>query len=326
MRIRILGAGWYGCSIACALLADGHDVEVRDVADHIFAGASGCIPARLHGGQHYPRSRATRAACQEHQPEFMARYGHLTAGVPVNIYAVAANDSLVDFEQYRRTLAGEIEFITVYDPAEFGLQNVEGAILTGERRVVTRKARQHFEEALSGHLVLGSDGGDGEYDWTVDCTFAARSAVNVDRYEPCVTVLMKGPTDKAVTIMDGGFGSLYPWDEEERLNSLTSASLTPISKQCRTWEEAKAVLDSQSVSDIEKRTSQMIDQMAQFWPAVFDHYWPVDHRLSIRAMPKSAADTRLVEVVKEDRTIRVRAGKIDAVLQAERAVKEMIAA
>lgn len=324
MRVRVLGAGWYGSHIATALLADGHEVEVHDVAGEIFAGASGGIPARLHRGQHYPRSRATRAACQEHAPEFMTRYGHLTAAVPINIYAVAARDSLVDFEQYRKTLTGEIEFITIYDPAEFGLRNVEGAILTGERHIVTRKAKQYFETALAGHLVLGSDGGEGEYDWTIDCTFAARGAANVDRYEPCLTALMKGPTDRAVTIMDGGFGSLYPWDEEERLNSLTSASLTPFSKTCRTWAEAKGILDRLDVGAIESRAAAMLDQMAEFWPAVLDQYWVVGHRLSIRAMPRSAADTRLVEVVKDDRTIRVRAGKIDAVIQAERIVKAMI--
>lgn len=324
MRIRVLGAGWYGCSVASALLDDGHEVEVHDKAREIFAGASGGIPARLHGGQHYPRSRATRAACQEHAPEFMERYGHLTAAVPVNLYAIAERDSLVDFEQYRRTLSGEIEFITVYDPAEFGLQNVEGAILTGERHVVTRKAKEYFEGKLAGHLVLGSDGGGGDFDWTVDCTFAANGAAGIDRYEPCLTVLMKGPTDRAVTIMDGPFGSLYPWDEEQGLNSLTSASLTPFSKQCRTWDEAKYLLDNQDNASIKSRSAAMINQMAEFWPAIRDRYWLVDHRLSIRAMPKSAADTRLVDVVKDDRTIRVRAGKIDAVIQAERIVKGML--
>jgi hypothetical protein len=325
MRIRVLGAGIYGCHIATALLEDDHDVEVHDIAGEIFAGASGGIPARIHQGQHYPRSRATRAACQEHSSEFMARYGKLTAGIPVNLYCIAKNDSLVDFEQYRRTLAGEIEFITVYDPAEFGLQNVEGALLTGERHIVTRKAKRHFELALAGCLVFDSDGGTDDYDWTVDCTFAAREAANIDRYEPCLTVLMRGPTDRAVTIMDGPFGSLYVWDEDEGLNSLTSASLTPFSKTCRSWAEAKAILDSQDNASLQARATAMLGQMAEFWPQVQERYWIVDYRLAIRAMPKSAADTRLVDVVKDDRTIRVRAGKIDAVIQAEQIVKDMIA-
>lgn len=261
----------------------------------------------------------------------MARYGHLTRNVPVNLYAIAAQDSLVDFGTYLDVLrAGAVEFITVHDPAEFGLLNVEGAVLTGERHIVTRKARQHFEEALAGRVRLGTPMGDLEdpqWDWTIDCTFAALDNVNVDRYEPCVTVLLEGPTDRSVTIVDGQFPSLYVWDEEQDLSSLTSASLTPFSKTCRTYGEAKALLAGLTKADIWARCNALLEQMAHFWPAVLGLYRIAEYRLSIRAMPRSASDTRLVDVARVgDRAIRVRAGKIDAVVQAERIVKEMLAA
>src|SRR5436853_184910 len=81
----------------------------------------------------------------DHAEAFMGRYGHLTSGVPVNIYAIAKHESLIDFPQYTRTLAGEVEFVTIADPAEFGLRNVEGALLTGERHIVTDRARAYFE-------------------------------------------------------------------------------------------------------------------------------------------------------------------------------------
>ena len=84
MKIRVLGAGFYGCHIALALMRDGHHVAVHEIAGRIFAGASGAIPARLHVGCHYPRSRMTRAACQEHNAAFMSEYGFLTRNVPVN--------------------------------------------------------------------------------------------------------------------------------------------------------------------------------------------------------------------------------------------------
>jgi hypothetical protein len=74
----------------------------------------------LHQGFHYPRSRLTRAACLDHAEAFMARYGHLTAGVPVNIYAIASDQSLVDFDQYVQTLRGEVEFVTIAGPPSSG--------------------------------------------------------------------------------------------------------------------------------------------------------------------------------------------------------------
>ncbi len=327
MRIRVLGAGWYGCHLATALMRDGHDVEVHESKTHIFGGASGGIPARLHLGFHYPRSRITRAACQEHSEAFMAAYGHLTHGVPINIYAIAKDRSLVDFDQYRRTLQGEVEFVTIDRPEEYGLRNVEGALLTGERHILTDKARAHFERELGGHIFFGQSGGlldDPNYDLTIDCTFCANEASGVDRYEPCLVLLMRGPTDKAVTIMDGPFGSLYPWDEEQGLCSLSSALWTPFAKDLRNYEDALAVIARATAEDVNERAVGMIDQMAGFYPAIND-YEMVDARLTIRAMPLSGADTRLVDVAwLGKRVLRVRAGKIDAVLHAEKQIRSMI--
>lgn len=43
-------------------------------------------------------------------------------------------------------------------------------------------------------------------------------------------------------------------------------------------------------------------------------------------MPLSGADTRLVDVIRVgNRALRVRAGKIDAIIHAERMIREMIA-
>lgn len=327
MRIRILGAGWYGCHLALALLRDGYDVEVHESRRTIFGGASGSIPARLHIGAHYPRSHQTRAACQRHTAEFMAQYGFLTRGVPVNIYAIARDHSLVDFDQYTASLRGEFQFITIHDPAEYGLRNVEGAILTPERHILADASRTYFEQHLRGHIQLGvADplADDPAFDLTIDCTFCANGAAGVDRYEPCLVLLLEGPVERAITIMDGPFGSLYPWDPDRRLCSLSSALWTPFSKDIRSYAEAKMLLLNLSLEETKARARQMIDQMLEFYPAIAE-YRIVDYMLSIRAMPLSGADTRLVSVDRtSDRLLRVRAGKIDAVLDAERLVRGMI--
>lgn len=327
MKIRILGAGWYGAHLAVALLRDGHEVEIHEIRDHIFGGSSGKIPARLHVGAHYPRSHQTRAACQRHTAAFMERYGHLTRGVPVNLYAVAEEHSLVDFDQYRATLRGEFEFIEVHDPAEFGLEGVEGAILTPERHILVDASRAHFETLLDGLIRFKSvpaDFDDRRFDWTIDCTFCANSAAGVDRYEPCLVLLLQGPADRAVTIMDGPFGSLYPWDPDRSLCSLSSARWTPFSKSLTTYLDAQTLLLDLSRADVEARGREMIAQMRGFYPAI-ENYRVVEQMLSIRAMPLSGADARLVRVDQQgERLLRVRAGKIDAVLDAEAMVRGII--
>lgn len=323
-----MGGGVYGCHLAVSLVEDGHDIDLHEKEEKLFAGASGGCPGRLHLGPHYPRSKATRDACQAHYLEFMARYGGLTRGVATNIYAVADKESLVDFGTYRQVLKSEIEVVTIEKPEEHGLQNVEGAILCGERHIVSDLAREHFSKALEGRVSFCAEGyGGDDFDLKIDATFGALGSEAVDRYEPCLMVLLEGPTDKAVTIVDGPFASIYPWNPDAGLSSLTSARFTPFSKTCRTYAEARALLDGLTKAQILSRGEAMLGQMAEFWPDVCELYKIAEYRLSIRAMPKSAADARLVDVSRfDEKTIRVRAGKIDAVIQAERIVKGMIAA
>lgn len=326
--VRVIGGGWFGCSISLGLLRSGHQVELHEIAPHLFAGASGGNPARLHRGFHYPRSEKTRSACQAHTAEFMAVYGHLTRAVPVNIYAVAEHDSLLDFGTYLKVLRPELEFIVIDRPHEFGLRHVEGAILTDERHIVIDEARAFFEGQLRDRIKFEMEPGDlndPRWDLTVDATFCALDSLNVDRYEPCLTVLLEGPTDRAVTVMDGPFPSIYPWNEDKNLSSLTSAFYTPFSKRCRTWADARALLDGLTPAEIADRSRQMLNQMCYFWPEAADRYRIADERLTIRAMPRSGSDARLVDVVRVgERAVRVRAGKIDAIFHAERLIRQML--
>lgn len=332
--VRIIGGGWYGCHLAAALSGpEGSvtDLQLLESAGQLFAGASGGNPARLHKGFHYPRSKLTRNACASHAWDFLDAYGHLTRAVPVNLYAVAAEDSLIDFGTYRETMkASGLEFLSVRDPTEFGLRGIEGALLTAERHIVIDLAREHFTERLVESGIAKLNAGPVELDdprfFTIDCTFCALDAQAVDRYEPCLTVLLEGPTDRAVTIMDGPFPSIYPWNEAAGLSSLTSARWTPLTKECRTWAEANALLQRVSPAQVAARAHTMFDQIGAYWPAALDLYKIADHRLTIRAMPKSGADARLVDLVRTGpNSIRLRAGKIDAVFRAEALVREEMA-
>ena len=327
MKIAVMGAGWYGCVIAQSLMEIGHDVHVYDKADELFGGASGANPARLHLGFHYPRSLLTRYASQSNNINFMERFGHFTRGIRTNIYAVAAEDSLVDFPQYVSTLAGEIDFVEI-EPDEFGLQNVEGAVLTAERHILVNKVRDYFEGCLGDNLHLGVVEKDvAGADVVVDCTFSAMVPDRISRFEPCVTFILDGPWDWAVTIMDGPFPSVYPWYEDNTV-SLTSAKWTPLSKELTSYDEAVAMLDDFGPDKVSKRFDSLINDMARFYPDILEiGYEFREARKAVRAMPRSAADSRLMSVrwdPERNTTIRVIAGKIDAVLDAADQVKELI--
>ncbi len=141
-----------------------------------------------------------------------------------------------------------------------------------------------------------------------------------------MTALLKGPTDTAITIMDGPFPSLYPWNEERDLCSLTSAKLTPLAK-CSTWNEANLILGMTGVPALRERVDAMIEQMAYYYPSIKTSHEAMGWMTSVRAMPKSASDARLVQVADGgERLLRIRAGKIDAIFEAEAQVRKRISA
>ena len=337
MRILIKGAGWYGCHIGLALLDAGHEVSIHESRRDIFLGASGNNPARLHSGFHYPRSSLTQESCMENQDKFMRAYGQLTHEVKDNIYAIAEHESLLDFGTYKKCIQKTAAWVEV-NPSRCGLRNVEGAVSVQERHIVIEKAREFFNENLITNLMFGPEHParnletEGYYDWTIDCTFsqsAATPAKAIDRYEPCLTVLLKTGTDMAITIMDGPFPSLYPWNEELGLCSLTSALYTPLSKFCKSYSEAQEILSRTSLAKLMVQAKSMFRQMAYYYPELFniDEILVQNLKTSIRAMPSSAADARLCRVVKTDpKSLVVLAGKIDAIFHAEQQVKELISA
>lgn len=326
MKILILGAGWYGCHLALSLLKDNHEVKICEIKDDIFKGASGANPARIHLGFHYPRSKITRAFCQEHYSDFMKEYGSFTSNVPINIYAIAKTDSLMDYGTYYQIIKNELPVIPIEYPEEYGLKNVEGAILTGERHIIISEVKYYFKSKLKDHIIYNTNQCPDNFkpDITIDCTFCANESSGVDRYEPCITVLLKGPINKSITIMDGPFPSLYVWNPNAYLSSLTSALYTPLDK-CKTREEAENILSSYKSEDYEDRCYDMMNQMAHYYSNFDDEYKFVRYITGIRAQPKSGSDARFVDVIKLDNNVlRVRAGKIDAVVYAEKLIKDMI--
>lgn len=333
MRILIRGAGWYGCHLGLALLDAGHEVVVHELRPDIFLGASGNNPARLHSGFHYPRSSLTQESCTENQDNFLRSYGFLANEVKTNLYAVSEFGSLLDFGAYKKC----IQKTTAWEeanPSYYGLRNVEGAVLVQERHIVIEKAREFFRQALKDNLLFGSqtheDYLESDYDWVIDCTFSQTTATPakvIDRYEPCLTVLLRMDTSRAITIMDGPFPSLYPWNEELGICSLTSALYTPLSKFCKSYHEASVLLAGTSKNKLMVRAKSMFRQMAYYYPEIEESevFMNDDLKTSIRAMPSSAADARICRVVKTGpKSMVVLAGKIDAIFHAEKQVKEIM--
>ncbi len=315
MKIRIIGGGWQGCHLASTLLDAGYDLELHEAKNDIFLGASGANPARQHRGFHYPRSKTTRLLCQNNYKKFMSLYGEFTRTIPINIYAIANDVSLVDFANYKQVLRDEVQFIDIEKPHELGITNVEGAILTGERHILINKVRDYFNNKLKRIIKINTpytQDQEKEFDLTIDCTFCKLDHSGVSRFEPCVTHIFGGNWDKSVTIMDGQLPSCYSSFEPETV-SLTSAKYTPLSKMCSTYKEAQNILDRFSKVKIKEHIESSVELMCRYYPE-FKDYKYLDSLFAVRAMPESGSDSRPWELNINKNTMIVKSGKIDSII------------
>lgn len=326
MKIRIIGGGWYGCSIGVYLKKLGHEITIYEKGDSLFCGASSNNQSRLHLGFHYPRCAKTRSASIQGHQLFMQTFPRLSTPVPCNIYAIA-DDSLIDYQSYLAILRESGSPFFEINPASFGLTNLEGAVQCPERLIQQDEARKFFEVALEGDVMLNSEHAPImahdkiDTDFVIDCTFGAFGSEGISVYEPCIMHLYDGPDHFAFTVMDGPYASIYPWWGGGI--SLTSVNYTPM-KKVDTYEKALKVIDNLSAIDIEANRAGMESVIKGYVP-FFDDMWKWrGYTTSIRGVPPSRADSRQCIVRNEGRFIQVQPGKIDAIFSAVRRVREII--
>ncbi|ANS04733.1 hypothetical protein [uncultured Mediterranean phage] len=321
MKIKVIGGGWYGCSIGLYLRELGHETTIYEKGEHLFCGASSNNQSRLHLGFHYPRCAKTREASIQGHKLFMDTFPKLSTPVPCNIYAIA-DTSLIDYQSYLSVLRESGSPFFEVDPASYNLINLEGAVQCPERLIHQDAARTFFEEALRDNVVLNTPAQrHDQSEWTIDCTFGAFGSEGIDVYEPCIMHLYDGPDHMAITVMDGPFASIYPWYTGGI--SLTAVNYTPI-QRVETYENAVEVLDILTDDDIQQNRECMESVIKGYVPFFNDMWKWKGYVTSIRGVPPSRADSRQCIVRNEGRFIQVQPGKIDAIFSAARRVREII--
>jgi len=255
MKVLLIGAGWYGCHAGKILLKHGIPFKIVDITNGFFNGSSSKNQNRLHLGFHYPRSYKTRIECLNGYTKFMKTYGEFSSEIQNNYYIIEKS-SIVDYQTYCNIYSYEGYSFDRIDSS--GLNNIfEGAIKVNERFIDFRKAKLYFQSILSEFMILDYDKDkliidnicisyDGEeFDILIDCTY---STIDDMYYEKCVSLLYeyKGVNTFAITVMDGNYCSLYPYDIENKLYTLTDVEYTPYGTEevrDKMEEKAKCYID-----------------------------------------------------------------------------------
>jgi sugar phosphate isomerase/epimerase len=228
-RCLVIGAGWYGCHTARLLKKGGASVDILDPLG-IMNGSSLKNQNRLHKGYHYPRSKETIKECQLGYEKFITEYGHIVEST--RSYYIISKDSLTSYDKFSNIFAPlhtvAREAIT---PVLFNWEKIQGEIIHTDEKVINPwKAREFWKNELGGSLISTVES---FYDKIFDCTYGQLIPSQNFVYEWCVVGIVKLKVQCksfGITIMDGPYFSLYPYDNSNNLYSLTHVVLTPVHK------------------------------------------------------------------------------------------------
>ena len=338
MKIAIIGAGWFGCHIGHELLKEGFNVKIFEREKELFCGASGNNQNRLHLGYHYPRSNLTRVQSKKGFNIFKKKYPSFSKKIKNNIYAISSsNESIVDFETYLKILKSSGLPFKILDPKRNKINNVEGIIKCKEEYLDIKKVKKFFEKKLKKNIIFKSDikkikkeNGkiliNNEYfDFIINCTWQQLSTSNnwKLKYELCISTLYKSLKnfDKAITIMDGPFYTLYPWGS--KIFNLYSVKYSRY-KNSSKFKNIKSDIKNINKNHLKKIKTIMENEFSYYYPEFKKKFKFVKFIKTFRTLIEKKNHSRNYQYSYDDRVFNILSGKVDHIFLASADVKRCI--
>lgn len=311
MKIAIIGAGWVGCHLAKSLI--GYNDVVLFEKDKIFSGSSFFNQNRLHLGYHYSRSFNTRNLCRETFNKFCDQYSFLVEDVEKNVYSVPLNDSLIDFFTY-------LKIFDCFDTHKIAdiksLKNIEGSILVDEKYINPKKSKEYFKKTL-GDIILYEDISNSDlnnlkkdFDIIINCTNNNFFPITENTFqEECVVLLYEKigkPEFDAITFVDGKLMSIYPYDLDKNLYSLTDVEFTPMGKY-----------------PIDFLKEKMEEKVLNYYDNFYLDFKFYSYEKSMKNKVKNKSDTRVPLIRRHENVISCFTGKIQGIYLIEDYIKNL---
>jgi len=333
MRFCIVGTGWYGCHAAAYLLKMGHHVTIIDRNESFFSGASSKNQNRLHLGFHYPRSEETIHECQLGFPLFMQDYGQFTSEVPMNLYFIH-NNSKVTFDSYSKMFLNDRELLDS-NSLPFTIKNVHGTCMrVNERFIDNTKATRFFTDKLSSyfkkedaelfelydtHVIMN----DISYDYLLNCTNNQWTPIPLEydiTYENYCSLLYHIPfgVTTGITIMDGHFFSIYPYDIQKNIYTVTHVHYGVLNKT------DKCCFENMVIESIEPIKSKIEYELAIVLPELFKQMMYVGYFVSTKTKYDYTTDDRSLRTFRKGRYLSFSGGKITGIFSMESILHSLV--
>jgi chlorite dismutase len=350
-NILIIGTGIYGCHAAMVLKELNLNFKMADISNDFFTGSSSKNQNRLHKGFHYARSYSTRHECIIGYNKFINAYPFAAKIVDKNYYLVD-KESIIDFKTYKHIYEHENIPFTITSTPELPFEyNHElfdengDAFLTNERFVDFNELKSYFTQELNHYLIknynqnklivtqnnINYNGED--FDYLIDCTYSQLkynfncTSTNDIFYELCIAFLYefqdKIQESFAFTVMDGAFFSIYPYNINKNIYSLTDVQRTPIIKT-KNINEIYTLRKNIKESDINQIKTEFEINVKKYIPDFEKHFKYHDYYLAIKTKPNKNSDDRslMYENIGE-KIHRFSGGKLTGIFSMEDKLKQL---
>jgi hypothetical protein len=333
MKFLVIGAGWYGCHFAHKLISYGHTVDIVDKTNGFFNGSSSKNQNRLHLGFHYPRSPDTIKECVNGYNTFNNIYAHLLQYFDKNLYMISSiksNTNITTYESIFKSYDISYNIYTSVPPLK--IQHVEHPIIKVDEQYINHnKAKKYFEDLLQKYMIYIEDNTlwssinnivkyiGKDYDYIINCTFNHLEPIDFDSYELFLSLLYKIDTPDifAYTIMDGPFFSIYPYDIENKIYTVTSVNNGVLYKG--------KILDACIADDIILIKKEQIEaQIKEYIPTWNESATYAGHFTSWKTKHDYATDDRSLRFKKEENRISFYGGKITGIFEAEKVLDDIL--
>ena len=341
MNICIIGAGWFGCFIGHELLKKKYIVDIYEKEKDIFLNASGNNQNRLHLGFHYPRSSITRKLSKTGFEFFKKKFSTFSKKINNNFYAVSnTSSSKINFNKYLSIMSSsKLQFKKIHLKNFPYLKNLEGVIKSNEELILIEKVKKYYKKKLKKNIVFKYYIetlkkkkkkyiiNKKKYDFVINCTSLHFSKNKIKKltYEYCTILLYKSlqKNHPAITIMDGPFFTLYPWDNKKNfgLYSVVRSRLL-IDKNLNSLKcKVRNFINKKFIHDIKKKIEY---EYSHFYPSFKKKFRFVKFLNSYRTIIDNKFDSRNCKVESNNNFINVFPGKIDHVFYALEQVEKCL--
>lgn len=317
-KIKIIGAGIFGCAIAYELSRVGHQVTIYEKSSDIMTAASKHNHNRIHFGYHYPRSVETAKQSLDGMLSFMINHNNAIVSKFPNYYMIANHDSNVTSKQYKN-FCNKVGINYRIDNTHLVNNTyIDETFATDEIVFDFHTVQQNMYNMLNGKVDIKFntefDGNTNDCDYVINTTYANLNEVNSMlgipkipiRYQDVIIPVFRYEHQPfGLTIMDGPFCSVMPQGKNECNFLLYHVKHSVISEAD---SKSKLNLDV----DVDTYIETIYKESKKYYPFL-KNVKHLDYYRTIRALPVNDNDARITEIFKHPENpnvISVLSGKV----------------